>query len=31
LIALQEYDFKMKVGMIEPETALDILIIGLSK
>jgi len=28
---LQEYDFKMKVGMIEPETALDILIIGLSK
>lgn len=28
---LQEYDFKMKVGMIDPETALDILIIGLSK
>ncbi|MCU0480555.1 MAG: DNA polymerase III subunit delta [Anaerolineae bacterium] len=28
---LQEYDFKMKVGMIAPETALDILIIGLSK
>ncbi|MDX2077099.1 MAG: DNA polymerase III subunit delta [bacterium] len=29
--ALQEYDFKMKVGMIEPETALDIMIISLSR
>ncbi|MCL4252159.1 MAG: DNA polymerase III subunit delta [Anaerolineae bacterium] len=29
--ALQDYDFKMKVGMIDPETALDLMIIGLSK
>ncbi len=28
---LQDYDFKMKVGMIEPETALDIMIISLSR
>lgn len=29
--ALQEYDFNMKVGIIDPETALDLMIIGLSK
>ncbi len=29
--ALQDYDFKMKVGMIAPEMALDIMIISLSR
>lgn len=29
--ALQDYDYKMKVGILDPEIALDMMIIGLSK